>query len=86
MFFFIFQKILASKGNCEDIGRSIVATGRRTPVNELVTTIQNLDNQTVRDITDKYTNNKCPVLSAIGQHENLTDYINLRTRMYWARV
>ncbi|XP_055315672.1 mitochondrial-processing peptidase subunit beta-like [Sitodiplosis mosellana] len=86
----LITKLLAeqstSKGNCEDIGRSILATGRRTPLNELVATIQNLSNQTVRDITDKYTNNKCPVLSAVGPVENLTDYVNIRTRMYWARV
>jgi len=75
-----------TKGNCEEIGNSILSIGRRVPLNELVASIANVSNQTVRDVTDKYTNNKCPILSAVGPVENLTDYVNIRSRMYWARV
>lgn len=77
---------LGTKASCEDIGRSIIAVGHRTPVSELVTTIENLPNETVREVTEKYTSNKCLVVSAAGPIENLLDYVNLRSRMYWARV
>lgn len=82
--YFIISK--GTKGNCEDIGRSVLALNRRVPLNELINSIEGYSNQAVRDVTDKYVNNKCPVLSAVGPIENLTDYVNLRTRMYWARV
>lgn len=81
-----YLQILATKGSCEDIGNSVLSLGRAVPLHELVSSIANVSNQTVRDITDKYTNNKCPVISAVGPVENLTDYVNIRTRMYWARV
>lgn len=84
--YYLINSNKGTKGNCEDIGRSVVAMNRRIPLNELVQTIEGYSNQTIRDVTDKYTNNKCPVLSAVGPIENLIDYVNLRTRMYWARV
>lgn len=43
-----------------------------------------MSSTTIREAVDKYTGNKCPVISAVGPVENLTDYINVRTRMYWA--
>lgn len=78
--------ISATKGSCEDIGRSVLALNHRAPLNEVIKVIDALSHETIREVTDKYTNNKCPVLSAVGPIENLTDYVNLRTRMYWARV
>lgn len=71
---------------CEDVGNSIVSNGHRLSVNELVNGIVNCSNDTIRSTTEKYVNNKCPVVSAVGPVENLTDYVNIRTRMYWARV
>lgn len=81
-----YNKITATKGICEDIGRSVIATGHRVPLNDLVKLIDSQSHESIQQVTDKYTNNKCPVLSAVGPIENLTDYVNLRTRMYWARV
>lgn len=80
------SEITASKGLCEDIGNSVLSIGRHTSLAELESAIAKVSNQTVRDVTDKYTNNKCPVVSAVGPIEGLTDYVNIRTRMYWARV
>lgn len=81
-----FRGIVGSKTNCENIGNSVLSLGHAQSVADLEGAISRLDNQTVRDVTDKYTNNKCLVVSAVGPVENLTDYVNLRTRMYWARV
>lgn len=64
----------------------MLSTGRRVPVAEIEAAIANVSNQTIRDVTDKYTNNKCPVVSAVGPIESLIDYVNIRTRMYWARI
>lgn len=64
----------------------MIASNHRVPLNELVRKIDTLSNDTIREVTDKYTNNKCPVLSAVGPIEALPDYVNIRTRMYWARV
>ncbi|XP_031634631.1 mitochondrial-processing peptidase subunit beta-like [Contarinia nasturtii] len=76
----------SSKGICEDIGNSILSLGRRAPLGEVVASIQNISNQTVRDVTDKYTSNKCLVVSAVGPVEQLMDYVNLRARMYLTRL
>jgi len=76
----------SSKGLCEEIGNSVLSIGRHTSLAELESAIAKVSNQTIRDVTDKYTNNKCPVVSAVGPIEGLTDYVNIRTRMYWARV
>lgn len=78
--------MLGTRASCEDIGRSVLALNRGVPLNKLVNTIENYPNQNIRDITDKYINNKCPVLSAVGPIESLIDYVNIRTKMYWARV
>lgn len=87
IFFFGFVwNFAGSKTNCENIGNSVLSLGHAQSLADLEGAISRLDNQTVRDVTDKYTNNKCLVVSAVGPIENLTDYVNLRTRMYWARV
>lgn len=64
----------------------MLSVGRSVPLAETEAAIANVSNQAIRDVTDKYTNNKCPVVSAVGPIEGLTDYVNIRTRMYWARV
>lgn len=84
MFFFLI--VSGTKGNCEDIGKSMIYLNRRIALNELVKNIQNYSFDEIREVTDKYTNNKCPVVAAVGPVENLTDYVNIRTRMYWARL
>lgn len=83
---FFLCTFVGTKGSCENIGNSVLSLGRVTPLAELEASITRLSNETIRDVTDKYINNKCLVASAVGPIENLTDYVNLRTRMYWARV
>lgn len=75
-----------TKGNCEDIGNSVLSVGRHVSVAELEAAISKVSHEAIREATDKYTNNKCPVVSAVGPIEGLSDYVNIRTRMYWARV
>jgi len=71
---------------CEDIGRQLLCYGRRIPLHELETRINSVTAATVRQVCLKYIYDQCPVVSAVGPCENLTDYLNIRSGMWWLRV
>ncbi|XP_052119728.1 mitochondrial-processing peptidase subunit beta isoform X1 [Frankliniella occidentalis] len=71
---------------CEDIGRQMLCYNRRIPINELE---QRIDSVTAKDIMNvcmKYIYDKCPVVAAVGPVEQLPDYNNIRSGMYWIRL
>merc|ERR1712037_1079902 len=71
---------------CEDIGRQMLCYGRRMPQHELEARIDAVDAALVKDTCYKYIYDRCPAIAAVGPIENLPDYNNVRSRMYWLRM
>ncbi|ENN72490.1 hypothetical protein HUJ04_001113 [Dendroctonus ponderosae] len=71
---------------CEDIGRQLLCYGRRLPPHELTHRINSITARNVRDVMYKYLYDRCPAIAAVGPVENLPDYNNIRSSMYWIRV
>lgn len=70
----------------EEIGRSVLALGRRIPVHEFDKMLQEIDASTVRNVCAKYLYDQCPVQVGIGPTEQQEDYCNMRKRMNWLRL
>lgn len=66
---------------CEDIGRQILCYGRRIPLHELETRINNVTAQNVRDVCTKYFVNRNPAVAAVGPIESLPSHEVIRSRM-----
>jgi len=71
---------------CEDIGRQMLCYGRRIPQNELEARIDAVDAQLVKDTCFKYIYDRCPAIAAVGPIENLPDYNEIRSSLYWLRI
>merc|ERR1719230_1912155 len=48
--------------------------------------IDAVDATLVKDTCYKYIYDRCPAVAAVGPIENLPDYNNVRSRMYWLRM
>lgn len=70
---------------CEDIGRQMLAYGRRIPPAELAARIDAVDAKIVKEVCYKYIYDKCPVIAAVGPIENLPDYNEIKSYLYWFR-
>lgn len=70
---------------CEDIGRSLLTYGRRIPLAEWESRIQEVDAQMLRDICSKYFYDQCPAVAGYGPIEQLPDYNRIRSGMFWLR-
>jgi len=71
---------------CEDIGRQMLCYGRRITQHELEARIDAVDASLVKDVCYNYIFDKCPVAAAVGPIENLSDYAEMRGKMWWLRV
>jgi mitochondrial-processing peptidase subunit beta len=71
---------------CEEIGRQVLSYGRRMPVDELLTRIEQVTAKQVRDVCFSYIYNRDPSLGSFGPVEGLTDYLRMRGNMYWLRT
>ncbi|UJR23987.1 hypothetical protein I4U23_026953 [Adineta vaga] len=77
--------LLAADGStaiCEEIGRQLLAYGRRIPLHELNARIDDVDAKTVMAAMKQYVYNHCPAIAAIGPIEQLREYNRTRGRMY----
>lgn len=63
----------------EEIGRHILAYGRRIPVDEMIARINKVDGEELRKACMKYIYDRCPVVASIGPVEAVPDY-NRMTR------
>merc|ERR1719450_302593 len=82
----ILLQLDGSDSACEDIGRQVLAFGRRLPPHETISKIDAITADHIRDVVFKYIYDKCPVIAAVGPIENQTDYSNVRARMRWMRL
>uniref|UniRef100_A0A3Q2YSV0 Mitochondrial-processing peptidase subunit beta n=1 Tax=Hippocampus comes TaxID=109280 RepID=A0A3Q2YSV0_HIPCM len=70
---------------CEDIGRQMLCYSRRIPLHELETRIDAIDAATIKDVCTKHIFDKAPAIAAIGPIEQLPDYNQIRSGMFWMR-
>uniref|UniRef100_A0A8C3B2E6 Mitochondrial-processing peptidase subunit beta n=1 Tax=Cyclopterus lumpus TaxID=8103 RepID=A0A8C3B2E6_CYCLU len=71
---------------CEDIGRQMLCYSRRIPLHELEARIDAIDATTIKDVCTKYIYNKAPAIAAVGPIEQLPDYNQIRSGMFWMRT
>ncbi|KAM8740743.1 mitochondrial-processing peptidase subunit beta [Acanthopagrus latus] len=71
---------------CEDIGRQMLCYSRRIPLHELEARIDAIDATTIKDVCAKYIFNKAPAIAAVGPIEQLPDYNQIRSGMFWMRT
>jgi len=71
---------------CEDIGRQMLAYGRRMTAFEIDARIEAIDAATVRAVASKYLYDKDPSIVAMGPVEGLPDYNRLQTATSWLRT
>ncbi|KAK7604965.1 hypothetical protein V9T40_006151 [Parthenolecanium corni] len=68
---------------CEDIGRQMLCYNRRIPFHELEARIDKITVNDVYDVMQHYVYDKCPVMAGVGPTEDLIDYENLRSKMFY---
>uniref|UniRef100_A0AAR2KMT3 Mitochondrial-processing peptidase subunit beta n=1 Tax=Pygocentrus nattereri TaxID=42514 RepID=A0AAR2KMT3_PYGNA len=71
---------------CEDIGRQMLCYSRRIPLHELEARIDAIDANTIKEVCTKYIYNKAPAIAAVGPVEQLPDYNQIKSGMYWLRT
>uniref|UniRef100_A0A7N6A6Z7 Mitochondrial-processing peptidase subunit beta n=1 Tax=Anabas testudineus TaxID=64144 RepID=A0A7N6A6Z7_ANATE len=71
---------------CEDIGRQMLCYSRRIPLHELEARIDAINAKTIKDVCTKYIYNKAPAIAAVGPIEQLPDYNQIRSGMFWMRT
>uniref|UniRef100_A0A3P9LJV2 Mitochondrial-processing peptidase subunit beta n=1 Tax=Oryzias latipes TaxID=8090 RepID=A0A3P9LJV2_ORYLA len=70
---------------CEDIGRQMLCYSRRIPLHELEARIDAIDAETIKEVCTKYIYNRAPAIAAVGPIEQLPDYNQLRSGMFWMK-
>ncbi|XP_068163486.1 mitochondrial-processing peptidase subunit beta [Antennarius striatus] len=68
---------------CEDIGRQMLCYSRRIPLHELEARIDAIDAKTIKDVCTKYIFNKAPAIAAVGPIEQLPEYKQIHSGMFW---
>lgn len=85
----ITNTILALDGNSaviEEVGRQMLAIGRRLPLAEVILRIQDITAADVRRVASKHFTDVSPTVSAIGPIDDLPDYNIIRGWTYWNRL
>jgi len=71
---------------CEDIGRQMVALGRRLPPAEIFLRIDSINAQDVMRVASQYFEDTDPAVVAIGPIIDFPDYNVMREWTYWRRL
>jgi len=67
----------------EDIGRQVLAYGRRLSVPEIYARIDAVTAKDVRRVIRDHFEDQCPAIAAVGKTEDLPDYNQMRGWTYW---
>ena len=70
---------------CEDIGRQILAYGRRFDWREVHQMIDSVDTKTVRQVASDYLYDRCPAVVGLGNIGSMPDYNRIRAATLWLR-
>ena len=74
-----------SAGVCEDIGRQMLAYGRRIPKAEMFARIDQVDAAAIKGVADRFIYDQDIAIAAMGDLTFLPDYTYFRRRTYWLR-
>lgn len=78
--------ISESVNNNQDIANEVLIHGNRIPFDELSRKIDDITAEKVRQVLSHYVYDRHPVVSAVGQHENLTDLNRITETLFWWRT
>ncbi|KAM9327416.1 mitochondrial-processing peptidase subunit beta [Pholidichthys leucotaenia] len=68
---------------CEDIGRQMLCYSRRIPLHELEARIDAINAKTIKDVCTRHIYNRAPAIAAVGPIEQLPDYNQIHSGMFW---
>lgn len=71
---------------CNEIGQQILVHGRRVPYAEIEDRVNKITASQVREVLTNYVYDRHPVVSAVGQHENLLDLNRITENYFWWRT
>lgn len=71
--------------NCYNIGRQTLIHGHYPLHQEVERNIDGVTVDKIFDVAGNYIYDRAPVVSAVGQHENLVDFNALNLRFTWLR-
>lgn len=71
---------------CHDIGYNILRNGHYSDLHEIISIIDKITANDLKNVCGKYIYDRCPVVAGIGSTENLLSYSRIRSYMYWLRV
>lgn len=83
--FFFFSFVSGTVGSCYDIGRQVLRNGQRVSYSELVRQIDAISAERLSEVASHYIYDRHPVVSAIGQVENLLDLNRITDNFFWVR-
>ncbi|PRP87040.1 hypothetical protein PROFUN_04776 [Planoprotostelium fungivorum] len=69
----------------EDIGRQVLAYGRRLSLPEIYARIDAVSAKDIRRVIKGHFEDQCPAVAAVGKTEELPDYNQIRGWTYWMR-
>lgn len=75
-----------SANNSQNIAEQALINGRRNSFNELISKINDIDTERVRKTFSHYVYDRHPVVSAVGQHENMLDLNRITENLFWWRT
>lgn len=81
-----FQTTESNSDKCNDIGQQVLVHGRRISFAEIEQKVNNITASQVRDVLSNYVYDRHPVISAVGQHENLYDLNRVTEKFFWWRT
>ncbi|GAB2280202.1 hypothetical protein Dimus_014843 [Dionaea muscipula] len=81
----LLQYVNGTNAVAEDIGRQLLAYGRRIPLAELYARIDAVDASTIKRVANRFIFDRDVAIAAIGPIQGLPDYNWFRRRTYWLR-
>jgi len=82
----LLMQLDGSSNVAEDIGRSLIALGRRIEPSEMFRRIEAVTEKDIARVQDEYLYDTDPAIAAIGPLKGLPDYNVIRGQTYWNRL
>ncbi|CAH2103248.1 unnamed protein product [Euphydryas editha] len=82
----IVMNLQSAVSTSHEIGFDILRNGHHSELHEIISTIDKITSNDLKNVCGAYIYDRCPVVVGIGSTENLLTYPRIRSYMYWLRV